>query len=393
MFGGSRKKSSCPVGLDVGESGVRMLQVTLRGGRAQAIAAASASLPEGLKPADSGYAEALASAIRSAWSGGGFTTNRVVSALPASSVQCKNLRLPAMPADELASAVEWEAADRFRMGEGQCSVQFLNAGQVSQGDEVRQELILLAARLAEVEAHVTALTAAGLRPVAIDAVPTSLARLSALRGDNPSALADEVPVNVIIDVGQSATKVLIESAGQVRFYKPIEIGVEAFESVLCGALSIKLDEARDLRLRVSSEDETDSADGREQDRKKLLNALEPTLNELAREIGLCLRYYGVTFRGARPGSAEMVGGGAAPWLAEALSESAGMAFSLDPLLQKIDLSAVRREILPSRENAWAVSAGLSVRDHVKLIDPRFGEESQSGDSVFDRHKPAKGVAA
>lgn len=397
MFGGKKKRSELPVGIDVGECGVRMLQMSIRGQDVSATAAAYSPLSPGLKVGSDEYRVALTSAIQSAFERGGFAGNRVVSSLPASIVQCKNLRLPIMPADELSSAVQWEAADRFRMGEGQCSVQYLHAGQVNQGDEVRQELILLAAKLSQVEDHVAALTGNGLRPVAVDAVPTALARLSVMRHSTQSKPQDDSSVNVMIDVGQSSTKVLIALDGQVRFYKPIEIGGGCFDSVLSGAMSISLDEARDLRRGLASApaqgvtDETDTQD--HANRVKVLEALQPTLGELAREIGLCLRYYGVTFRGARPVQAELVGGGATVWLATALGESAGLSLNLDTPLGGLDLSAVQDVVRPGTEGGWAVAAGLSIREHMKHFVAKADTTDAEDDSVFSKDTQGRGVAA
>jgi len=396
VFGGRKHKNDLPVGIDVGDGGVRMLQLLIKGGEVQAKAASFAPLPEGIRPGNKGYAQALSAAMASAWERGGFSGSRVVSALPASVVQCKNLRLPIMPADELESAVQWEAADRFRMDQVQCSVQYIHAGQVNQGDEVRQELILLATKTGAVEEHLAALTGNHLRPVAIDAVPSALARLSAVRNALASNQEERNTVQVIIDAGQSSTKVLIAVDDQVRFYKPIEIGGATFDSVLSGAMSISLHEARELLRNLASstaETVTEGDHAGQPARADVLEALQPTLSELSREIGLCLRYYGVTFRGARPTQAQLVGGAAMPWLAEALGGATGLSLNLDAPLGDIDLAAVRGTVKPAREAAWVVAAGLSVREHMKhfTAEPTAGESED--ESVFSPTARAKGVAA
>lgn len=397
MFGGKRKKSECPIGLDVGDQAVRLMQLSVRGGALRATAAAEQKLPTDLKVGGSDYQEAVSGAIRAALGRGHFSGNRVVGMLPASAMQCKNLRLPMMPRDELDSAVQWEAADRFRMGEGQGSVQYLHAGQVSQGDEVRQELILLAAKKAFVEQFVATLIGCGLRPVAIDAIPTALSRLSSLAPDVGQRAAE---TRVVIDLGQSSTKVLVAVDGQVRFYKPIDIGGARFDSTLSGALSLSLHEARDVRrgLSVDAADDAESSrDTKEQElRNAALEALQPSFGELAREIGLCLRYYGVTFRGSRPERAQLVGGGATPWIAAALSAASGLTLDIGGVLGPIDLSDVRDVVRPGREGGWAVAAGLSMRDHMKQIAGVPPAEAEGDDSVFASGADAvgvKGVAA
>jgi hypothetical protein len=43
----------------------------------------------------------------------------------------------------------------------------------------------------------------------------------------------------------------------------------------------------------------------------VFDATRSTMEELGREIGLCLRYYSVTFRGQRPNKLRLLGGEAA----------------------------------------------------------------------------------
>ncbi|MEO1237304.1 MAG: pilus assembly protein PilM [Planctomycetota bacterium] len=351
MFRAKFKHTDWPIGLDVGDHSVRLLQLSTRGGSLRAVAAAAEPLREGLQHRGSDYHPAVKAAIAAALSRGGFTGHAVVSALPASAVQCKNLRLPPMPADELAAAVRWEANDRFRLGEGKGVVQHLDAGRVQQGDEHKQELIMLAAELGFVEAHVAALTDNGLRPRAIDSVPTALARIATRWVDDESQAA------VVIDLGQSATKVLVVRGGLVRFYKPIDIGLAHLDAAASGVLRLPLTEARDRRLDASS----GSLDA--QDAARLAEALAPKLGELGREIGLCLRYYGVTFRGPRPGRALAIGGGASAWLAGLLAEPVGIELVVDNPLGHIDFGGVREVVWPGSESAWSVAAGLSMRDH------------------------------
>lgn len=400
MFGGRNKKWDCPIGLDVGDHAVRLMQLSLRGGALRATAAAVEALPSELKIGAANYQEALAGAIRSALERGDFSGHQVVGMLPASSMQCKNLRLPMMPSDELDSAVQWEAADRFRMGEGQGSVQYLHAGQVSQGDEVRQELILLAAKREFVERFVETLTGCGLRPSAIDAIPTALSRLSSLPMQDTENKATASDARVMIDLGQSSTKVLIAVEGQVRFYKPIDLGGMHFDSALSGTLSLSLHEAGEVRRGLSvatAEDSGSAEDAKDQAMQQAaLEALQPSLNDLAREIGLCLRYYGVTFRGARPERAQVVGGGASAWIAEALSAASGLTLSVEGGLGPIDLSDVRDVVQPGREGAWAVAAGLSMRNHMKQLGGGSSAEAGDEDSVFATDadgEDTKGVAA
>ncbi|MEM6459758.1 MAG: pilus assembly protein PilM [Planctomycetota bacterium] len=357
-----------PIGLDVGQRSVRLAQCVERNGRLRLAAAASAALP-------GGDDAALGSAVREALGRGGFSGRRVVSVLPSSAVQSKNLRLPVMPADELDRAVQWEAADRFRMPEGQCVSTYLHAGRVTQGNETRQELIVMAAKRPAVDAHVAALGGAGLRPDAIDAVPTAWGRLLAARAGE---LGDEDTPRLLIDLGASCAQVLVVAERAVRFYKTMEIGGGVLDAALAGEMGLTLEAAATLRHGLA---ESGSDDGPDATRAR--HVLAKPLGELAREIGLCLRYYGVTFRGARPESGWVVGGAACPWTARMLSEATGVPLTAVDPLAELGIAGTESLIPRHEAAAWGVAVGLSVRDRPLPTrnDPGRPEEPEA-DSVF-----------
>src|SRR5690606_11804427 len=110
----------------------------------------------------------------------------------------------------------WEAADRMYFDGNKVQLQFFDAGEVRQGDEVRQEIILMAAANDVVQDHLDILAHARLEPLAIDVIPAALARfVNALPADQQQASAPPGAASpgaaeprVILDVGRSASKVL-----------------------------------------------------------------------------------------------------------------------------------------------------------------------------------------
>ena len=350
MFRGKYKKHDRPIGLDVRDHSLRLLQLGQSGGQLKALAAAQVDLPADLSPGSPAYHAALTDALRQALSKSSFSGQKVVSTMPHSAMLCRNFRLPPMPGDELRAAVQWEAQDRFRLGEGQASIQYLYAGEVSQGNEHRLELIVMASRLSHIEGHVASLTEAGLRPQAIDAPPTALAHLVT----RLPLCADGDSSRVIIEVDDDVSRVLILRDQKVLFYKPIDVAGRQFDTLLAGGLKLPLTEARARRLTLQHAAASDA--------QSSIELLKPALAELGREIGLCLRYFGVTFRGVRPSRAELLGAAASPWLAEHLGGAAGVDLQLHDPLQGMDLEAVKETIATDETHGWAVAAGLSLRD-------------------------------
>lgn len=400
--GGSRRAQG-PIGLDLGSDTLRLLQLSPEGHRPRVVAAAERSLGS-VRPTDgSAYHRAVADALRAMLGPGRFRGRRVVSALPASVMHFKNLRLPRMPADELTQAVQWEARERGQFGDQAVEVRYFNVGEVRQGDELRQEVILMAAPTAFTEAHVETLVDCGLDPVALDVAPAALQRAidPADGGAHPGGEA-EAPARIVLDVGYSTSKVLIVQNEQVLFFKLIEVAGHKFDEIVAQRLDLSLAEAARTRRahgmemaklataagaegggaatraegpaaaagvgddesgeglavlraqgttpeataaseaapQVASGEGAASAHSTQDIGRALYEAMRPAVAELAREVSLCLRYYSVTFRSERPQEMLLIGGEASqPALGALLAEGTGIAVTVHDPLASLDLGA------------------------------------------------------
>jgi type IV pilus assembly protein PilM len=275
----------------------------------------------------------------------------------------KSIRLPKMPIDEMREAVAFEAKDRLPTRDP-LTIQFLQAGEVRQGDDIREEVILLAISTPLVEQHVNCLLEAGLKPTAVDATPCAIARLHTSEQAEPieSTHDDGItvpPARMVVDIGYDASKVLIVRGGQIMFYKLVQIGGQQFDQEISQHLHIERTEANDLRTRMDRPDEAPTGTHVQ---RAIHEALRTPMHELAHEIGLCLRYFGVTFRGERPQTLELTGGeSACEMLRNLLAEQLGM-----PITPLVNIDS---EIdWPDRVERFALATGLAMR-----IEAGWGE--------------------
>jgi type IV pilus assembly protein PilM len=361
-------------------------------------AATSRALPDDL-PADSpARCQALAAIIREMVREGGFRGREVVSALPLEVIQFKNLRLPPMPARELRTAVEWEAADRLQLDRAKVHLDYFDAGQVRQGEEIRQEIILMAASLADIEQHVQTLLESGLEPLAIDAMPAALARsigtsqtVRNSANDAPAIAAGDEPqrdLHLIVDIGCHATTVVIVREGAIAFFKMIEVGSSKLEQAVGKRLGMTPDE---VRLRRAESDHADSSAAVPDD-GAWREALAEALGDLSRELQLCLRYYSVTFRGPRPSRAALVGSAADDArLASVLSEQVGVPFAAASPMSGFNVDSVPQLADSSGGGAWAVAVGLALRPFAAQHAGKAG--GAGGDARVGAAPSAQEVAA
>ena len=291
-----------PIGLDLGHSSLKMVQLAIHDGKVKVLAARRA--PVDVDPAcDAPERDrAVIGAIQHLLADGQFRGQDVVSALPIDKVRITSLRLPEDETDQADEILRREAAERFDLDPARDVIDYILAGSVRQGDEVKNEYILFAVDHATVEAHIRLLEEAGLTPAAVDASPCALFRAfeRTMRRQE-----DREGTIIFIDVGYRYTTVVFGRGGEICFVKQIALGMSQFNADVASALGIAAPDAESFRLRLQREDSIEAAT-----RRHVVEALNVTSEQLASEISLCLRYYTVTFRGKRVERAVVAGGGA-----------------------------------------------------------------------------------
>jgi Tfp pilus assembly PilM family ATPase len=195
-----------PIGLDIGFDSIKMLQLAAVGDTLEVVAAARHALPEEVRRNPELRLPAAVDLIRQMLRSNPFVGRGVVAALPRDIIHVKNLRLPMMPQSELAQAVEFEARNILHFDADTAHVRFLPAGEVRQGAEVRQEVVVLAARHNDVDNFLEHMHCCGAIVQSIDFEPCAI-----YRGVERfiRRKEDENEVHVLVDIGLRRSQVVI----------------------------------------------------------------------------------------------------------------------------------------------------------------------------------------
>jgi hypothetical protein len=98
------------------------------------------------------------------------------------------------------------------------------------------------------------------------------------------------------------------------------------------------------------------------------------MEELARELSLCLRYYSVTFRGHRPTVVKLLGGeGSDPQLRAILNASLPVPVVAGTPMISVDCRAMKECDRQGTMSEWAAALGLSLRLTSERFLPRDGK--------------------
>jgi len=375
---GMKTRGLRPIGLDIGHNSIKMLQLAINGERVSVVAADEVRLEPGMNPDEQAGRQFVVSAIKQMLARGNFQGKKAVSCLPSGKLRITSLRLGQTEEDGIEQALKKEVVQRFGLDPERDSMDYVVAGSVRQGNDVKNELILFATDCETVKNHIEMIEQAGLRPVAIDTIPCALFRSfeRSLRRQE-----DWDCTSVFVDVGCRCTTVVFGRGGEISFVKEIPIGGENFAEEAAEKLGISASEAEMLRnkmrvkkgKRAAGPDmaKSSSDDGNQQldasTQQVMVDAISSVAEELTKEISLCLRYYTVTFRGKRVQRAVFAGGGAYEGIfLDVLRRELSVNIEVAEPLKGIDLSSEGASVGFGKNRRgllckWAVAVGIGLK--------------------------------
>ena len=219
MIGSILHNAVTPIGVDLGASGARLLQLRCATGRSAVIAATRADA--GGEADDEARLGALAQQIARRLDTGAFRGRRCVVSLDDRALRVKSMRLPAMSDEETDQAVRVDGAERLGFAPEQAEIGWIRAGEVRQGDEAKEEIILVGASREHVERVIESVSAVGLVPLAIEPGFQACARAI---GRQRRRKGEREQTHLLVDVGSRASGVALIRGDRVAFYKQIEWG-------------------------------------------------------------------------------------------------------------------------------------------------------------------------
>lgn len=320
-----------------------------------------------------------------------FVGRRCVVGVPRAETLMQAVRLPRLKDSEMKQAVVWEAAERFNRSRDELEVDCIRMGEVQRGTETRDEVLIVAAARDRLQRRLDALIEAGLRPVAVDLGVCALVRAHSLQCRRE---ADQHHVRALLEVGAGGSTFLVLRGDQIAMCKPIEIGGVHLDQAVATRLGLDLAAARMLRVRRllrrvragtgPTREVHTQCDDQDEKERAVFDASRVHLNHLVREVGLCLRYYAVTFRGGVPGRLILTGVNALePRLDVMLASSSKMEVTLEdprsPISPILDAIGHSDELGPA--HGWLVAAGLALRGMRFGASPTGAEPARVGTSA------------
>ena len=363
-------KKALPIALDIGHSSIKMLQLAKSNNELKVLAAEEVSLPQGELSTEE-RENSVIDAIKEIMSRGSFQGNNVVGCLSNEDIKVKSFRVSSHDAENIESIIENEGKARFDLDPEIYHIDYISAGKVHQGNEAKIEMLIFAAPKEKLDSYVNLVERGGLVPVAIDNVPCAMSRcfVKSLRREE-----DTDAINVFVDIGSRYTTLVISKGHEICFVKQIPLGGKALNQKVASKLDISIDQASLMRakLRRDVQNSSDNTDNvlEPSTRQLIVDAMNSTVSDLAREIVMCFKYFSITFRGKRPTRAIFSGGEAHEhMLMTELNRTLSVEIEAAKPLAGFDVSMTN--FSQDRRQSycqWAVPVGLSLKGIKSLAE-------------------------
>ncbi|MCE5327967.1 MAG: pilus assembly protein PilM [Planctomycetaceae bacterium] len=334
-----------PIGVDLGSSALKMVQLRRVNEELTLIDACTAALPETGDDLDARL-EAQADAIRRMLRARQFKGRTCILSVPARDTLVQHVKIPKLAQQELETAIAGELAGKLPYPPEQAIIRHAVLGETHAQAEPMIEVLTVSMSRELMDAYLAMTGRAKLDVVGVGieccAIVECFARLFRRASERTRTV-------LLVDVGAHSTQVALAQGGTMRFARNLAMGCDDLDESLGKTLGVDATEAARLRRAAPAGEDGDP---------KLQQALDASLARLSRELTQCLRYYESVFLAPAVERVMIVGGGAAD---ARLCQSLGRQLNL-PASEGDPLVRVRRrsDQAASPQPDWAVAVGLSL---------------------------------
>ena len=242
MFGFG--KSKAVVGLDIGSSAVKAVELKAVGKGYKVVAFAVEPVPpDSIVDGAIIDGAAVADAIRRVFENKAFKTKEVAASLSGNAVIVKKINLPVMTEAELGESIYWEAEQYipFDIQDVNLDYQILDAGTGAESTGT-MDVLLVAAKKEKIADYTGVISQAGRLPVIVDVDAFALQNAyEANYGLEPEAVV------VLLNAGASAININIITGGQSVFTRDISMGGNSYTEAVQKELNLPFESAEQLK--------------------------------------------------------------------------------------------------------------------------------------------------
>ncbi len=296
------------VGIDIGSTAIRMVELRSGHGRPSLAAYGSVPLPGNIANSDAqGDRDKIVELLGQLLKQNGVTTKSAVVGLPSTKVFTTVITTPNLPAAELTKAIRYQAEQYVPMDINQVKLDHAVIGTSADGAQV--DVLLIAAPNSATNKYLSILEGVGMEPLALEANA-----IAAARALMPNPPADGV---VLVDFGSLDADIGIFAQGTPRLLRSVPVGEKVVVRTVSQSLGLNEVQAEQFAYKFGLTQS--KLEG------QVYKALKTTLDMLVSEVEKSVKFYNGRYPGAKLAKLVITGRLAAlPELAPYLANATGL---------------------------------------------------------------------
>jgi len=343
-----------PIGIDLGTSTIKMVQLRVMDDATELLAADCAEIPRCSRQDPEERLDFTTDRFRHILRANPFRGRQCVLSMPANETFVHHLKLPMLPPSKMSQAIAMELQGKLPYPVEQAIVRHVIAGEALGEGESKQEVIVVASERRLIESYLAATRRAKLDVLAVNIESCAIIECF---GRLFRRAADATRTILFIDIGAATTQAVLSHGNRIVFARNLSTGGEQIDMAVAEGMEIPVEQAcamrRDLLM---GESDADPAVVNE-----LYRMLEAPLDSLAEQLAQCVRYHESVFRNQSIERAIFVGGQAYDKrLCQSLAQRLNLPAQIgDPLVRIQSAGQVGVDRRGPRPD-WAVAVGLSI---------------------------------
>jgi type IV pilus assembly protein PilM len=342
------KKSKPVVGIDVGSSAVRAVELTKSKTGYQITGFAYESLsPDSVVDGAIMDSRSVANAIKRILTSGNFKAKATAAGVSGHSVIVKRVVLPVAAEKDIEASLQFDADQYIPFGLSEVNMDYQVVGP-AMGEEPGMEVLLVAAKKDKIQNHTNVISMAGRSADVVDIDAFALQNVfEANYSVSPTAVV------ALLNIGASLMNINITKGGMPLFVRDVPVGGNQYTDILQKELQLSFQEAEDLKL--------GKAGGSEAEMVQPL--LQSITDMLVMEVQKTFDFFRETYPNEKIARVLICGGTArTAGLPEQIEETFGYPTEvLDPLKYITPGPKVDALAISSMGPALAVAVGLALR--------------------------------
>lgn len=342
------KRSRSLVGLDVGSSCVRAVELTKAKNGYQITSFAYEALsPDSIVDGAIMDSRSVASAIKRVLTGGDFKAKKTAAGVSGHSVIVKRVVLPVATEKEIEASIQFDAEQYIPFGISEVNLDYQVVGPAD-GNDPGMEVLLVAAKKDKIQNHTNVISMAGRNADVVDI--DAFALQNAFEANYS---VSPVATVALLNIGASLMNINITKGGLPLFIRDVPVGGNQYTDILQKELQLSFQEAEDLKLGRSGGAETEMVQP----------LLESVTDMLVMEVQKTFDFFRETYPNESITRVLICGGTArTPGLVEKVEQTFGYPTEvLDPLKYITIGPKVNAGLVNSHGPALAVAVGLALR--------------------------------